>query len=102
MRSGVIRSRRAWITIVALLIVSPVFGVMLADAVGYREPLDVAAEAVGLRDVSEEITWTPLFDYRVPGLPDEVGYAVSGAIGVLAIVAVGCAMLRASEAKGRA
>lgn len=92
-----VKSKRAWLTIIVLLIVSPVFGVILADAVEYHEPLDLAAEAIGLRDVSEEVTWTPLYDYKVPGLPDEVGYVVSGAIGVLVIVSIGYGILRISE-----
>lgn len=92
-----IKSRKAWITIIVLLIVSPLFGVTLSDMVGYHEPLDLAAEAIGLCDVSEEITWTPLYDYKVPGLPYEVGYAVSGVVGVLAIVAIGYGILKASE-----
>lgn len=96
-----VKSKKVWITIVVLLIVSPIFGVTLADMVGYHEPLDLAAEAVGLRDVSEEVTWTPFYDYKVPGLPDEVGYIVSGAIGVLAVVAIGYGILKLSEKRRR-
>lgn len=62
--------------------VSPLFGVLLADVVGYHEPLDVAAEALNLQDLTESINWTPLMDYTVPGLPAELGYIISGLIGV--------------------
>lgn len=82
-------STRAWIVILALLFISPIFGVVLADMVGYHEPLDVAAERVGLEDWSEEINWTPFFDYTVPGLPDEIGYIVAGFIGIIVILAIG-------------
>jgi hypothetical protein len=65
--SNLFKSKRAWIAITVMLILSPVFGVILADMVGYHEPLDLAAEIAGLRDVSEEVNWTPFFDYSVPG-----------------------------------
>jgi len=92
--SNLFKSKRAWIAIIVMLILSPVFGVILADMVGYHEPLDLAAEIAGLRDVSEEVNWTPFFDYRVPGLPAEVGYVVAGALGVAVIVAVGYVVMR--------
>jgi len=37
-------SKKALIIIIILLLISPVFGVVLADMVGYHEPLDLAAE----------------------------------------------------------
>lgn len=86
-------SRKALVTIIVLVLISPLFGVILADMVGYREPLDIAAEKLGLKDISEEINWTPFFDYRVPGLPDVVGYVVSGFIGVAIILAIGYVIL---------
>ena len=75
--------RRTLYLIVGLLIISPIFGVILADMVGYHEPLDVAAEKLGLEEL--EFNWTPLYDYSVPGLPAEVGYIVAGIIGILVI-----------------
>lgn len=78
--------RRFFIFILALIFVSPVFGVILADMVGYHEPLDVAAEKLGLEDVTDFFNWTPLLDYSVPGLPASLGYIVSGLIGVVVIV----------------
>lgn len=86
---------KRWALLLAILIVlAPVFGVVLANAVGYHEPLDVAAEKLGLNDITEEINWTPLLDYTVPGLPDVVGYAVSGAIGVVIVVVLGHVLMR--------
>jgi len=92
-----VKSKKIWTAIALMLIVSPLFGVILADVVGYHEPLDVAAEAAGLRDVSEEITWTPFFDYGIPGLPSEVGYAMAGALGVAVIVVVGYVAMKVVE-----
>ncbi len=73
--------RRLYISLAVMASISPVFGVWLADLIWYREPLDVAAEAVNevanktlgkliLVDITEEINWTPFLDYTVPGLPD--------------------------------
>ncbi|MHC1627282.1 MAG: PDGLE domain-containing protein [Candidatus Nezhaarchaeales archaeon] len=92
-----LKNKKAWITIIVLLIISPIFGVILADMVGYHEPLDVAAESIGLTDVSEQINWTPLFDYSVPGLPAEIGYIVAGAIGIAIIAVIGYGMLKIAE-----
>ncbi|RLE74139.1 MAG: cobalamin biosynthesis protein, partial [Thermoprotei archaeon] len=65
-------SKKAIILTFILVIISPIFGVILADMVGYHEPLDLAAESLGLEDISEETNWTPFFDYTVPGLPDVI------------------------------
>jgi len=91
------KNRKAWIAIIVLLIISPIFGVILADMVGYHEPLDVAAEAIGLTDISEQINWTPFFDYSIPGLPAEIGYIIAGAIGVAIIAIIGYGMLKIAE-----
>ncbi len=91
------RYRTAIIAIVALILVSPLFGVVLADMVGYHEPLDVAAEKLGLKEVS--IEWTPFTDYTVPGLPDVIGYIVCGFLGVAVILAIG--LLASKLAGGR-
>jgi|UniRef100_A0A7C3WSL8 hypothetical protein len=88
------RHRRALLFTLALVVVSPVFGVHLAELVGFHEPLDIAAEALGLREITEEINWTPFLDYTVPGLPDWLGYIVSGFIGVGAVLALGLLLLR--------
>jgi cobalt/nickel transport protein len=85
-------SAKAIILLVALLILSPIFGVILADAVGYHEPLDVAAEYLGLQDISEEINWTPFLDYSVPGMPATLGYVISGILGIIIIMIIGLIM----------
>ena len=71
-----------------LLALSPLF-MVLSDMVGYREPLDLAAEALGLEDLTEDINWTPLLDYSVPGLDPLVGYPLSGLMGVAVILGLG-------------
>lgn len=86
--------KKALLIIIILLLISPVFGVILADMVGYHEPLDIAAEELGLSDISEEINWTPFFDYTVPGLDPVTGYIVSGIIGLAIIIVIGWIMHR--------
>ena len=81
--------RKAWYAIAFMIIISPLFGIILADMVGYHEPLDVAAEMLHLKDVSDKINWTPFYDYTVPGLPDTIGYIISGIIGVAVVYALG-------------
>ena len=86
--------RKALIAILIMVFISPVFGVILADMVGFHEPLDVAAEALGLSDLSQSINWTPFFDYSVPGLPAEMGYIISGLIGIGLLLAIGLIIKR--------
>jgi len=83
------RTRKYWILIGILLIISPIFGIILADIVGYHEPLDVAAEKLGLEDLTEQMNWTPFLDYIVPGIPDEIGYIIAGLIGIFVIFIIG-------------
>jgi len=91
--------RRALLAIAVLLVVSPLFGVISADLVGYHEPLDVAAEALGL---SESPLWSGFLpDYTVPGLSEDwlsmsMGYIIAGVIGVLIILAIGFIIIRIS------
>lgn len=82
-------SWKTLLVIITLIIISPIFGVILADMVGYHEPLDVAAEMLGLNDISEKINWTPFFEYTIPGLDPVIGYIVSGFIGVAIIYLIG-------------
>ncbi|MEM2021025.1 MAG: PDGLE domain-containing protein [Zestosphaera sp.] len=70
-----------------LLLVSPLFGVIMAEVIGYHEPLDLVAEELGLSEL--EVEWTPLRDYTFPGLPDWLGYIISGALGLLLILLTG-------------
>ncbi len=81
------RFKKAFKVILILLLVSPIFGVYLADLVGYHEPLDVVAEKFGLNET--QTYETPFTDYTFPSLPDWLGYILSGLIGVLLILAIG-------------
>ena len=90
------RHKKALLAIAVLLVVSPLFGVVGAELVGYHEPLDVAAEKLGLEEAG---LWSGLLpDYTVPGLPEDwaglsVGYIISGLVGVAIILAIGLALL---------
>ncbi|OYT28115.1 MAG: cobalamin biosynthesis protein [Thermofilum sp. ex4484_82] len=92
-------SKKAIILTFILVIISPIFGVILADMVGYHEPLDLAAESLGLEDISEEINWTPFFDYTVPGLPDVIGYIIAGFIGVFIVLGLGIGLSKIMGSK---
>ncbi len=85
--------RGAITVIVFLVVISPLFGIVLAKRLGYTEPLDVAAEKLGLHE-RPVWKWSPLADYTFPGLPDTLGYIVSGLIGVALIILVGLALVR--------
>ncbi|HIE59804.1 MAG TPA: hypothetical protein EYP82_07765 [Hydrogenothermaceae bacterium] len=86
-------NRRALMFVAVLVIVSPLFGVVGSELVGYHEPLDLAAEMLGLEEWSLP-EWTPFTDYTVPGLPDTIGYIVAGFIGVGVILAIGVLLAR--------
>ncbi len=80
-------TRKTLLTLTTILLLSPIFGVILAEELGYHEPLDIVAEELKLNE--SEFTWTPLKDYTVPGLPEWLGYIICGALGVLVIVFAG-------------
>ena len=81
-------TRKAWTIIVLLVIVSPIFGVILADKIGYHEPLDVAAEKLGLSE--KDIGYhTPFEDYTFPGLGPVTGYIAAGILGIIVILVIG-------------
>lgn len=88
------KNSKALLAILALVVISPVFGVYLSDLVGFHEPLDIAAELLGLKETTEEINWTPFLDYTVPGLEPWLGYIVSGIIGIAAVLALGYLVLK--------
>lgn len=88
--------KRSILVIVSLLILSPGFGVILAGLMGYHEPIDIVARRLGLRDLSNEINWTPFIGYKVPGLSPVIGYIVSGAIGVIIIFLIGLVLSKMS------
>jgi len=94
-------SKKVLITIIILIFVSPVFGIILADMVGYHEPLDIAAEKLGLEDISEKVNWTPFFDYTIPGLPSTIGYIISGFIGISIILGIGYLLYKTMGGKER-
>ncbi|MFP3292494.1 MAG: PDGLE domain-containing protein [Thermoproteus sp.] len=82
-------TRRFLALLIALALISPVFGVWLANLINYHEPLDVAADLINqaanrtiLNDTRYQMNWTPFIDYTVPGLPDWAGYIVSAFIGL--------------------
>lgn len=77
------------IFIIIMLLLSPIFGIVLAEMLGYQEPIDLAARRLGLRDITELVNWTPLIGYTFPGLPDWLGYVISGFIGVIIILSLG-------------
>jgi hypothetical protein len=89
---GKFKHKRALITIAILLTLSPIFGILGSELVGYHEPLDVAAEEIGL---SESPMWSGVFpDYTIPNLLGDwvsrsIGYIISGIIGVLMILTIG-------------
>ena len=87
------RYRGVILAVVALVIISPLFGIILAEKVGYHEPLDVAAEKLGLAE-KEIAEWTPFSDYTFPGLPDTLGYIAAGFLGVGVIIALGWLLSR--------
>jgi len=79
-------SKRLFLMIVVIVLVSPLFGVIGAELVGYHEPLDVAAEKIGLGE--SEPVWKGIFpDYTVPGLPDVIGYILAGLVGIFLLLA---------------
>ncbi len=92
-------NKRFWILIIGLLLISPLFGVYIANLIGYKEPLDIIAEETGLKDISEKINWTPFYDYNIPGLDPMIGYIISGIIGILVILAIGLALSKIAEEK---
>ncbi|OGD54890.1 cobalamin biosynthesis protein [Candidatus Bathyarchaeota archaeon RBG_13_38_9] len=72
-----------------IVLVSPIFGIILADIVGFHEPLDIAAERLELQDLSKNMNWTPLFKYNIPGISPEIGYIISGLLGIAIILGAG-------------
>ena len=87
--------KKTLIITLILVLISPLFGVILADMVGYHEPLDVAAESINLPDLTETINWTPLLDYyTASGLTAEVGYIIAGFIGIGLLLGIGLVLNR--------
>lgn len=74
------RLRGALAVLVLLTVLAPIFG-MAAHAVGYTEPLEIAAETTGATDDAEPGTIAPFPDYTVPGLGGATGTFLSAVIG---------------------
>lgn len=88
---------RASFAMVAVLIaLSPLFA-YLAEVVNYSEPLENAAEMLGLEEVR---IYEGIFpDYTIQGLDPYTGTLVSGAIGVLIVLALAYAMKYARRSR---
>lgn len=92
-------TKRYLILLLALVLMSPIFGVWLDDIDGYAEPLDHLGDALGLKDITDEWNWTPFKDYTVPGLPNWAGYMTAGLIGIAVFVALTLFLERRREGK---
>ena len=87
-------SKAALVAIGVMIVFAPLFA-YLAELVNYTEPLEVAAEKLGLHEMS---IWSGVFpDYTVPGINDYLGALITGAIGVVLILAIGVALARANK-----
>jgi hypothetical protein len=94
-------TRSFLILLIALALISPVFGVWLATLINYSEPLDVAADLINqaanrtvLNDTGYLMNWTPFINYTVPGLPDWAGYIISAYIGLAIYLLLYTALVR--------
>jgi cobalt/nickel transport protein len=92
---------RALAVLVVLALLAPVFG-WAAGAVGYAEPLDVAAEATGATVHADSIAIAPFPDYGVPGLAAPAGTLVSAIVGtaLTLLVAIGLGRLLGTDVDG--
>lgn len=81
--------KASFAVIAVLIALSPVFA-YLAEAVNYSEPLENAARMLGLEETK---IYEGLFpDYTIYGLDPYVGTIISGAFGVLIVLALTYAM----------
>ena len=72
--------RGAILGLLILVVLAPVFG-WAADAVGYAEPLENAAEATGATDAATSILPALFAGYSLPGLGGPLSTLLSAAIG---------------------
>jgi cobalt/nickel transport protein len=89
-------ARRALAVVAVLVVLSPAFA-WAAGAVGYAEPLDVAAEAAGATAHATPTFAAPLPGYGVPGLGPAAGTLVAATVGTLATFGVALAVGRALD-----
>ena len=91
-------THRSWLVpalgaLALLVLAAPVFA-WAAGAVGYTEPLTLAAEATGAGDDAQTTLPGLLPDYTVPGLPAPVGTLLSGLVGTALVLVLGTALGR--------
>lgn len=77
--------------IAVMILVSPLFA-YTAELVGYSEPLENAAEIIGLEE--NPIYEGVLPDYSVPGLDPYVGTLIAGLVGTVIVLSLGYALSR--------
>jgi cobalt/nickel transport system permease protein len=83
--------KTALAVIAAMIVVSPLFA-YAAELVGYSEPLENAAEMLGL---SENPIYEGLLpDYTVPGIDPYTGTLIAGIVGTVIVLALGYVMAR--------
>ncbi|WP_330631044.1 metal transporter [Halocatena halophila] len=70
-----------------LVAVSPLFAIG-AEAVGYIEPLEHAAELTGARTHATVIVAGLFTEYGIPGLGTAAGTLIAGAVGTVLTLAV--------------
>ena len=85
---------KALVLIGVIILTSPVFGIILSDRVAFHEPLELTAEELGLQDSTEDLNWTPFLDYTVPNLLPEMGYILTGFLGIGLILVIGKILVR--------
>ncbi|MHC1587479.1 MAG: PDGLE domain-containing protein [Candidatus Syntropharchaeia archaeon] len=74
-----------------MVVLSPLFA-YAAELVNYSEPLENAAELLGLPDHS--IYSGVLPDYTVPGLDPYLGTLITGALGTFIVLALAYGMVK--------
>jgi hypothetical protein len=81
--------------ILFLALLSPFFG-MMADMVGYSEPLENIADHLGAEE--ETIYKGFLTDYTVPGIDVNIGILISAVVGSLVVLGVAFAWAKVAKA----
>lgn len=82
LREGVSPGKSAFVVIAIMVALSPLFA-YAAELVDYSEPLENAAELIGLEEYSIYSGLMP--DYSIPGIDPYVGTLITGAIGTVIV-----------------
>lgn len=82
LREGVSPGKSAFVIIAIMVALSPLFA-YAAELVDYSEPLENAAELIGLEEYSIYSGLMP--DYSIPGIDPYVGTLITGAIGTVIV-----------------